>query len=230
MLQNHFFKVSNNVLWKFVTKKEERPDDEEKLKKIHTYMLQCVDGMSFTTVKSILQMNILFFPRILQYFGLDNFLDANIKVRKYLLEELDQSEPNEQGNYIEKALSERDSDIKEGKNSVFASVDGKLYILAQIFDLLFGGTETTAGSMEWMMYYLAQYPEYQEKMYKEIRALTGDNKRPVYLTDKAEAHYCCAFFDEVVRHSYFMSMIPGHITLQDEEIDGFKLPTGTQVR
>ncbi len=212
-----------------MTRKLYRDDDQNVLDAVTKNMLKCIEGMDSTTVRSILQMNSVLISKLLQFLGMANFLDSNAQVKSYILNEFKQTEANEHGNYIEKALYERESNVNEGRDTLLASEDGKHYIVAQLMDILFGGTETTAKSLEWIVLYLVRYPEFQEQIFKEISSLTGDNERPINVTDKSNAHFCNSFFDEVLRHSAFATVIPGHMTLKEEQVDGYEIPKGTQV-
>ncbi len=212
-----------------MTRKLYRDDDPKVLDAVTKNMLKCIKGMDSTTIISVLQMNSVLISMLLQFFGMANFHDSHAQVKSYILNEFKQTQANEHGNYIEKALHERESNIYEGRDTVLASADGKQYIVAQLMDILFGGTETTAKSLEWMVLYLVKYPEYQEQMFTEISSLTGDNERPINVTDKSKAHFCNSFLDEVLRHSPFATIIPGHMTLKDEQVDGHEIPKRTQV-
>jgi len=59
------------------------------------------------------------------------------------------------------------------------------------------GTDTTASLSEWMLAYLLNYPDWQDKIYDELTQITGSNSRKVTLKDKEKAHMTNAFIDEV---------------------------------
>ena len=79
------------------------------------------------------------------------------------------------------------------------------------------------------MLYLMKNPTCQDKVYKEISSMTGDNGRRVNLTDRAGANFTNAFIEEVTRHFEMGVFPPPHKTLQDVVFHGKTIPKGTQV-
>ncbi len=96
-------------------------------------------------------------------------------------------------------------------------------------DLFMGGTETTSKSIEWSVYYLIKYSHYQERMYEELKCITDNNNRLISMEDKMEANFFNALFEEVMRHSSMVTLIPGHTSTKDEMLDGLVIPKGTPV-
>ncbi len=94
---------------------------------------------------------------------------------------------------------------------------------------MLAGTETSAALLDWVILYLILHPDMQERLYAEVREVTGDNSRQVGLEDREAAHYVNAFIDEVSRHSPMLLLPAGRKTLSDTTIRGVRIPKGTQV-
>ncbi len=81
----------------------------------------------------------------------------------------------------------------------------------------------------WTMLYMIKYPETQDRMYKEISAITGGNNRKVLLEDQNKTHFLNSFVTEVVRHSPSRVLFPNHEISEDVVFEGKFFPKGTQV-
>ena len=55
---------------------------------------------------------------------------------------------------------------------------------AQVFTFMFAGHETTSAAMSWTLYFLAQYPEIQEKVRHEIQETLKDSGHILYCNKK----------------------------------------------
>ena len=79
-------------------------------------------------------------------------------------------------------------------------------------DLMSTGSETVATTMNWVILYLALYPEVQEKWFKEIEdtCVTADG----VLNDLEKLHYCKATIAEIQRLSQVAPSSIQHRVLQ----------------
>ena len=83
-------------------------------------------------------------------------------------------------------------------NSSFHKKDGEINMVANIFDILTAGTDTTAVFLEYVALYLIAYPDKQEKIFQELdRELQG--RKPV-MSDKERLPYLMAFLAESTRY------------------------------
>ncbi|KAF2077249.1 hypothetical protein CYY_001438 [Polysphondylium violaceum] len=95
-------------------------------------------------------------------------------------------------------------------------------------DLLFAGSDTVAGSLEWANIFLCNYPEYQEKVYSELLCVVGKDRK-VALSDRISTPFLNAFIKESSR---FKTIGPFNIPRncsQDIEIDDYFIPKDSQV-
>jgi len=57
--------------------------------------------------------------------------------------------------------------------------------------------DTTSTFLEWVVHYMVNYPEVQEKLFEEIKANIGF--RPAGLADKSQTPYTVACIEEIMR-------------------------------
>uniref|UniRef100_A0A1D1YTQ1 Cytochrome P450 3A18 n=1 Tax=Anthurium amnicola TaxID=1678845 RepID=A0A1D1YTQ1_9ARAE len=100
-------------------------------------------------------------------------------------------------------------------------------IRGNILDGFIGGTDTTANSISFVIYYLAHYPNVKKKMLKEIDRIFQDDKtRPITENDFNKLKYCEAIVKEVARVFPTVTHITRYINRPDE-IAGYQWPTDT---
>ncbi|XP_033006721.1 cytochrome P450 2J2-like [Lacerta agilis] len=99
--------------------------------------------------------------------------------------------------------------------------------LAQcIFDFFVAGTETTTGSLKWALLLLANHPDIQDKMHKEIEDVLGSSHSICY-QDKKKLPYTNAVIHEMQRFKYvFLFGLPRQCA-KDVKLRGFLIPKGT---
>jgi cytochrome P450 len=99
----------------------------------------------------------------------------------------------------------------------------------EIIDLFFAGTETTSTTLRWAIYYMAMYPEIQERVQKEIDSQIGTDRLPT-MKDKLLLPYTEAVLMEVQRVATILPMGVWHCNnTEDVEMDGYVIPRGTRV-
>jgi cytochrome P450 len=99
-------------------------------------------------------------------------------------------------------------------------------ILDELNMLLIGGHDTSATTMSWVMFYLAQHPTVTQRVRDEVEEAFGD--APV---DPAKTHqltYLQAVIDEVSRLRPVANVVSRRLT-QDTQLGGYDLPMGTVV-
>ncbi|PIC24352.1 hypothetical protein B9Z55_017723 [Caenorhabditis nigoni] len=69
--------------------------------------------------------------------------------------------------------------------------------------------ETTSISLRWHLTYMMKYPEYQDKVRKEIFDVVGTNRLPS-MSDKPNMPYTQAVIHEVQRHSNMVPILGTH--------------------
>jgi cytochrome P450 len=114
---------------------------------------------------------------------------ANLKFKRQL-QTIDYS--------IRKISENNDAKDEAALLPLFAQFMSAKELRDQLFTLYFAGQETTVNSLSWVIYYLAQYPEFQQRARSEVQQYwsTGDNPR---FTDLDQFVFLNAAIDEAMR-------------------------------
>nr|XP_008114458.1 PREDICTED: cytochrome P450 2D20 isoform X2 [Anolis carolinensis] len=98
--------------------------------------------------------------------------------------------------------------------------------LAQyIQDLFITGTETTATVLKWAILLLANYPDIQDKVYKEIEDVLVSSS--ICYQDLKKLPYTNAVFHEIQRSKYILLVGFPRQSTKDMNLRGFHIPKGT---
>ncbi|RIA87186.1 cytochrome P450 [Glomus cerebriforme] len=159
-------------------------------------------------------------------------LDTIIKKRRQEVENtpLDKPLPNDMLTSVIIASTPRDvNNVKTvGGETMRPMTDNE--IRGVIFDGFLGGTDTTANSISFIIYYLAQNPDVKKKMLKEIDTIfQGDKTRPITENDFHNLKYCEAIIKEVSRVFPVVTSFSRYSDKPDE-IAGYKWPSNTTFR
>ncbi|GBC28064.2 cytochrome P450 [Rhizophagus irregularis DAOM 181602=DAOM 197198] len=96
--------------------------------------------------------------------------------------------------------------------------------------LMVAGTDTTANTISYIIYYLAHNPDVKKKMLNEIdRIFQGDKTRPITENNLNNLKYCEAIAKEVSRIFSVVNSLPRCLE-RPEEIAGYQWPANTHVR
>ena len=106
-------------------------------------------------------------------------------------------------------------------------------VLVCIWDILFAMTDTTATTMEWLIYILASYPKVQRKIHEELDRVIGPDRLPT-LDDQNELPYLWAVVKEVLRFRLVSPVMAPHyasetFSLHDSQGVLYNIPRGTQI-
>ena len=96
----------------------------------------------------------------------------------------------------------------------------------EVMTLLLAGHETTAVSLSWTWYLLAQYPEVEKKLWSELRRVL--NGRSPRIQDLSELPYTERVMKEAMR-LYPPSWAIVRNSLKDCEIGGYQVPAGATI-
>nr|WEQ50539.1 cytochrome P450 76AH58 [Salvia officinalis] len=124
----------------------------------------------------------------------------------------------------EKDLLETLVDISQGNSYNFTNQ----HIISLLFDLLVGGVEANATTVEWVMTELLFHPEKMQKLKEELKRVAGE-KEQIEESDIARLPYLQAVVKEILRcHPPGPLLVPRK-SEADQEINGYMIPKGTQV-
>ncbi|KAH6802335.1 hypothetical protein C2S51_033781 [Perilla frutescens var. frutescens] len=100
--------------------------------------------------------------------------------------------------------------------------------IAKDVDLLVGGTDTTAGIVEWAIHGVMRHPRVIEKAKEELDRIIGRN-RWVEEEDLSELPYINAIMKESMRFHPIAPLIPQHYAIDDCKVAGYDISKGTVV-
>ena len=86
-------------------------------------------------------------------------------------------------------------------------------------DLFSAGSDTSQFTLRWILLFMANHPEMQRRMRKEVEEQIGD-RIPVQ-NDKLNCHYINAFISECLRYKVIAPLSVPHKTVCDVEISKF---------
>ncbi|XP_025098451.1 cytochrome P450 2J2-like isoform X2 [Pomacea canaliculata] len=101
-------------------------------------------------------------------------------------------------------------------------------LLKTVFDILGGGTDTTATAILWALVYFLHHPDVQDKCYEEIHRVVGTERAPT-IQDRPQLVYMEAVIMEVLRYGNVAPLSLPHTTPCDVEFGGYTIPKGTLV-
>ncbi|MFJ9033481.1 cytochrome P450 [Streptomyces sp. NPDC102274] len=109
--------------------------------------------------------------------------------------------------------------------------DGKGMDLEQlhheVLNICVGAYETTTNTLAWAFYLLARHPEVERKLHAEVDGVLGERTAPAF-EDLPELTYTRMIVDEVLR-IYSPAYQLMRRAREDDVIDGYRVPAGTQV-
>ncbi|KAL8188131.1 UNVERIFIED_CONTAM: hypothetical protein K2H54_062021 [Gekko kuhli] len=98
--------------------------------------------------------------------------------------------------------------------------------LAQcIFDLFIAGTETTSLTLRWALLLMANRPDIQEKVHKEMEDVLGSSQLLRY-QDRTKLPYTNAVIHEIQRFQYILLFGLARQCTKDVNMRGFLIPKG----
>lgn len=100
-----------------------------------------------------------------------------------------------------------------------------LYIMR---DFIMAGSDTSSITVLWAIILLANYPDIQERLQKEIDSVVPADRLPE-LADKPKLRYVEAAILELMRHKTLAPNGFPHKTVCDTEVEGYFIPKNTTV-
>ncbi|XP_077204029.1 cytochrome P450 2J2-like [Paroedura picta] len=95
-------------------------------------------------------------------------------------------------------------------------------------DLFVAGTETTTSTLTWALLLMANYPDIQKKVQKEIEDVFGSSQSFSY-QDRKDVPYTNAVICEIQRYRYILLIGLPRQCSKDVNVSGFFIPKGTTV-
>ncbi|KAJ7667055.1 cytochrome P450 [Mycena rosella] len=157
---------------------------------------------SNTFVRSFVQSQILTTERVPfnTKWPLMEFWKDKVKPHRKIIDEHIEPILNEE---LEKKAKRRADGKREEGEETFLShlveaTDNKEVIRDAIFNIIIAGRDTTAATLTFGVYMLAEHPEIVERLRNEILSIVGNSKMPTY-DDLRSMKYLRAFINEILR-------------------------------
>lgn len=103
--------------------------------------------------------------------------------------------------------------------------DDQLMML--LFEVVMAGTDTTLMTTEWAMFEIARHPEIQERLYREIQEVCGEDR--VTEDHLPRLPYLNAVFHETLRLHPAASVLPPRFVHETTTLGGYEIPAGTEL-
>ncbi|XP_058223396.1 cytochrome P450 81Q32-like isoform X2 [Rhododendron vialii] len=176
--------------------------------------------------------NIGDFVPVLNWFGL-NGLDKRLKVLQHKRDTFMQD-------LIEKHRRENESENDQQRSKTMVDVllslkkdEPECYtdeVISGIMQvMLIGGSDTSAGTMEWALSLLLNNPDILGKAYFEIEKHVGTQNRLIEESDLNELPYLNKIIKETLRMCPPNHLLLPHESSQECTIGGFRIPRGTML-
>ena len=101
-------------------------------------------------------------------------------------------------------------------------------VRGNLLTILMAGEDTTAHTLAWAIYTLAQYPEIQDKLYDEAKTVLGDSN----WMNKYESHSALVYAEAVALETMRVKPVAPLLLnepIEDVEIDGYLFKKGARI-
>ncbi|KYR02026.1 cytochrome P450 family protein [Tieghemostelium lacteum] len=116
-------------------------------------------------------------------------------------------------------------EIEKSEEKEFYTDDGLSKCLT---DLIVAGHETVAITLGWLIIFMANNQDMQEKCYQELVSVVGKGKLPS-LANRNQTHYLNAVIKEVMRIRTAAPMALPRSAVENIQVGNYVIPKGTQV-
>lgn len=132
---------------------------------------------------------------------------------------------DEPDNFIKMSLKEKhdNQDNDEFNEQYF----DREHIIRSCYSFFVAGSATTQEYLEWWFLLMANHPEVQEKVRKEVDTVIGSERAA--LIHRTKMPYTEAVIFEVHRYASLVSLNLPHVASEDAQFGAYLLPKGTQI-
>lgn len=157
---------------------------------------------------------------------LANLVKENKKIRNGFITEHEATFSEDHIRDITDALLSAASELDCDDNSLNELTRQRL--MSTLGDLQGAGFDTTNKTLQWLMIYMANYPDEQRRVHVEIDEVIG-NGRIIQLEDREKLVYTDAVIQEVMRITSVVPFALPKCTIKDTSVNGFDIDKDTVV-
>ncbi|XP_077291982.1 methyl farnesoate epoxidase-like [Arctopsyche grandis] len=158
--------------------------------------------------------------------GYEALLANNYTMWNFLTETIDEHkqtiQPGKTRDFIDAYLHE----INHENNDNTTFTNNQLHVVC--LDFLQAGSDTTGNTLEFLIFYLTQNQEVQQKVYMEIDQVVGKCAQPNY-EDRLRMSYTSAVIMEVQRLANIAPTGVPHRANSDAQLAGYKIPKDSTI-
>ncbi|KAK7079648.1 hypothetical protein SK128_006050 [Halocaridina rubra] len=218
-----------NVIWKLVANQRYETDDEEVIRfsKMVSGDIELIQGPA--TLLDIFPGLHKVLPAFIQnhWMKIDLLHRNTLEFKDFLLNIIKKHEethdPKNHRDYIDAVLTEMQNN-RGNPGALYA--EDYVNLITSVSDLFAAGSETTSSTTRWIVALLANYPDIQRKMQKEIDSVVP-KERPPSLQDRDKLPYTEAVLLEAQRFASLLPLGVMHATTETIKIEDYVLPEGT---
>ncbi|XP_022083647.1 cytochrome P450 2U1-like [Acanthaster planci] len=150
--------------------------------------------------------------------------------RKMFSDELDKHQesfdPENIRDFMDSLLLTQKENIEAGEEGADRLTD--THLIYTVMDIFSAGTETTILTLHWAVLLMAEYPEIQKKVAREIDEVLGRDSMPS-LSDRGSLPFTEATLLEIFRYGTVVPLGVPHSVMEDTTLCGYRLPKDTVV-
>jgi len=162
--------------------------------------------------------------RFAQWFGFKSILETRLQKNELLSQVVERYDQRHRmgstENFIDAWLT-----MSKKENSKYFT---KKHLIGVLSDLFIAGSDTTSNTLQWGLLYMAQYPEIQQNVQREIDEVIGKEKDPTML-DQKQMPYTEATLMEISRIATIVPLSLPHSTSKSTTLLGYHIPKGTTI-
>ncbi|RUS78008.1 hypothetical protein EGW08_014225, partial [Elysia chlorotica] len=179
--------------------------------------------LSKATSVNALFLPVNFLPLVRFFSKVNHFIRSlettSEHIKELLVDHEESFDPDNIRDFMDLALQMKKSDPK-GRHFQ------DLNMRRAIVDMFNAGSETTATTLQWLLFYMANNPDIQARCHKEIDEVLGDGRRVTY-SDKLRLKYTEATVLEVLRVRPVAPFGFPRYVEEDFELAGYTIPRGS---
>ena len=150
-----------------------------------------------------------------------------LKVKKVLQDNNDRDQASDDSVSLVEQIVDA-SKVKDGQQTAKATFDFEDLTIA-VRDFLLAGDGTSSITLRIALMLLANHPETQARMQKEIDVVVGKDRLPS-LNDEPNLPFTQAFILETMRRYTLVPLAVPHMTTCDTQLGNLFIPANTMVR
>jgi len=134
----------------------------------------------------------------------------------------------EDHDFIDAMLVAQKEAMEQKKKDPNTVVISDLDIKVVAWDCMAGAVDTSATTLEWLVYALVNHKDVQRKLHAILDEVVGPNRLPS-IQDIPKLEYVTAVLDEIMRWKHFAPQGLPHEAGEDLTLGGYNVPKGTQI-